>query len=430
MTHPLHDYVGALISEAERRNESKAALWRLVILLVLAATFLLDEVLANDPIVYHVFGAYAAVSLIAIGLSVVGFFRKWLPWVLVVLDMAILLHVLQVHVTREGLPFSWAVAAPTMALAFALVVHAGLRFRPELVALAATLFVLGWIAVFGISLAGPSVRAISDAGAAGMFTPQGEALRLAAFVTVAILQVVIAIDTRRMLVSAIVAERARANLSRFFSPDVVESMTRGGSTALRRQQAIILFCDLRGFTRIAETVPMEELAELLIAFRSRVTHAVFAHGGTVDKFIGDGAMAVFVPNGSLDQAAVAALTAALHLQESLASWSAERVARRQLPIAAGIGLNLGEVLDGVIGDETRVEFTVIGDAVNVAERLERLTRVLNSPIVAAAALMDAVGGGVDRSVWEPVEHVAIEGRGAPVDVYRYRAMLGPSGPQA
>jgi adenylate cyclase len=127
---------------------------------------------------------------------------------------------------------------------------------------------------------------------------------------------------------------------------------------------------------------------LLRAFHTRVERAVFLHGGMVDKFIGDGALACFgVPEPSADDCA-AALRAARALDADLAAWGEAALTHGRQPLQAGIGIHHGSILAGDIGGDRQFQFTVIGDTVNVASRIEALTRPEHASIV----ISDAVAG--------------------------------------
>jgi adenylate cyclase len=142
-----------------------------------------------------------------------------------------------------------------------------------------------------------------------------------------------------------------------------------------------MFLDIRGFTSFAEQLPPETTLELLRSFHSRMSQQVFAHGGTLDKFIGDGLMATFgVPRKGPNDATNAVLCA-LAMRQAMQEWNAERALQGWQPIEIGIGIHYGPVVMGNIGTEERLEFAVIGDTVNVASRIEHLSRTLNTEIV-------------------------------------------------
>jgi adenylate cyclase len=188
-------------------------------------------------------------------------------------------------------------------------------------------------------------------------------------------------------------ERRQGNLARYFPPPVVERLA-GADRPIeldRTQMAAVMFIDIVGFTRLTETLPPATALALLREFHGRVESAVFAHGGMVDKFIGDGALACFgVPDESA-HAAADALAAARALLLDLAAWREQRLADGEAPIHGAIGIHHGAVLMGDIGGRRQFQFTVIGDPVNTASRLEALTRSHATPLIVSQALLDAIG---------------------------------------
>ena len=187
------------------------------------------------------------------------------------------------------------------------------------------------------------------------------------------------------------SERARTNLARYFSANMVETLARADRPfdAVRRQDAAVLFVDIVGFTRLAEALSADATIALLRDFHGRVEQAVFAHDGTLDKYLGDGAMATFGTPTARPGAAHDALAAALELRRAMAEWNAARAAQAEPPIRIGIGVHWGPIVLGDIGGGGRFEFATVGDTVNVAARLERLTREVDAEIVVSAALADA-----------------------------------------
>jgi adenylate cyclase len=155
----------------------------------------------------------------------------------------------------------------------------------------------------------------------------------------------------------------------------------------------VLFADVQGFTALAEGLSPQGTMDLLRGFHARMAEAVFRHQGTLDKFIGDGLMATFgTPEPGPDDAA-RALACARDMLATLDAWNRERAAAGEPPLAVGIGLHLGPVTTGDIGGAARFEFAVIGDTVNVASRLERLTRELGTPLVVSDASCGAWRAG-------------------------------------
>lgn len=165
----------------------------------------------------------------------------------------------------------------------------------------------------------------------------------------------------------------RSRLERYHSPAVIEEVLRQGAEGMRQlktAQATVLFADLVGFTPFAENSRPEEVAESLDAFLNLAVEAIFRAGGTLDKFIGDCVMAFFgAPVPQSDHAA-RAVRAAVEIQRDLAAWNRERSAQGLPAFNARVALNSGPVVVGDIGSARRVDYTVLGNTVNVAARLE------------------------------------------------------------
>ncbi|MCG8543609.1 MAG: adenylate/guanylate cyclase domain-containing protein [Alphaproteobacteria bacterium] len=187
---------------------------------------------------------------------------------------------------------------------------------------------------------------------------------------------------RRLAFQQADAERERANLARYFSPNLVDELTRDHDSldAEHEREAAVMFLDIRGFTAFAEQLPPQIVLELLRSFHRRMSQQVFAHNGTLDKYIGDGLMATFGVPKKGPRDACNAVACALAMQESVEAWNVKRAERGWQPIEIAVGIHYGPVVTGDIGSEERLEFAVIGDTVNVASRIESLTRDLDTPI--------------------------------------------------
>ncbi len=186
------------------------------------------------------------------------------------------------------------------------------------------------------------------------------------------------------------AERARTNLARYVPPNLVDTLAAHDQPfgPPRQQDAAVLFVDIRGFTTMSEEMSPTAVMELLRAFHERMVSVIFAYGGTLDKYIGDAVLATFgVPTpGSRD--AANALTCAYAMLDNLRDWNQERLARDEQPIGVGIGLHYGPLVTGDIGSENALEFAIIGDTVNIASRLQGLTRSLETDLVVSQALAE------------------------------------------
>jgi PAS domain S-box-containing protein len=219
-------------------------------------------------------------------------------------------------------------------------------------------------------------------------------------------------------------ERARANLSRYFAPNMVELLAASDEPfgPARHQDIAVLFVDIVGFTRLCSESPPDAVFALLREFQKRMAACVFAASGTLDKFTGDGMMATFGTPEAGERDATRALRCALAMRREMTAWNATLRAVGSEAIAITIGLHFGPVLLGNYGSEQRLEFAVIGDTVNVASRLESLARPLGADLVVSDTLVEQVRAESGAEVPELAGLALlgpqlIRGRARPVSVW-------------
>jgi len=212
-------------------------------------------------------------------------------------------------------------------------------------------------------------------------------------------------------------QRERRRLSQFFSPEVLREVVRqrdGAPLGSSRRLVTVLFADIRGFTSLAEKLEPEEVAAMLREYLSEMTEVVFKHGGTVDKYMGDCVMALY--NAPLEDPdhAMNALRTALEMQERTLAVSARWEARLGAAIRSGIGISTGEAVVGTMGSRQRLEYTAIGDAINLGSRLEALTKEYGVAIIMSEFTRRRLGGEV---LTRELGEVALRGRTQPVKVH-------------
>jgi len=228
-------------------------------------------------------------------------------------------------------------------------------------------------------------------------------------------QTAIAVENARAHERLAREEVARANYSRFLPEYVVKQMLENPDSFKLggvNQTITILFADIRGFTRISEHAPPEKIVSLLNRYFSAMTDIIFAHGGTLDKYLGDGLMALFGAPTATPEDASNALNAAVAMQRRVLGINMELMNEGLPEIGVGIGLHTGEVTVGYIGSERRSEYTAIGDAVNTASRLESNAKggdILISDATAKAAH--------SRYKLEPREAIMVKNRQQPVALW-------------
>ena len=278
---------------------------------------------------------------------------------------------------------------------------------------------LGGALALGLALA--AALAALDAGlyfGAGLMPPLATALVLTASALVV-----------NLALGYFIENRARRELAQQFAtyvpPELVRQMLRHperyGMQA-RAQELTVMFCDLRGFTGLSETMEPLALQALLGDVLSRLSHVIRAHQGTIDKYMGDCIMAFWGAPVATGEHARRAVDAALAMSDALRAFNLERAATGQAPVAAGIGLNTGLMSVGNMGSDLRRAYTVIGDAVNLASRLEGLSSVYGVDLVASdATRAQAAPAG---HVWQELDRVRVKGRQQAVTIHTVRASAG------
>ncbi len=185
----------------------------------------------------------------------------------------------------------------------------------------------------------------------------------------------VAIERNRNAREAEYQRELRNRLSRYHSPAVIEEVMQetasSAGSELRKTEVTVLFADIVGFTAFSEKAAPEEVAELMEGYFTHAVEAIFALGGTLDKFIGDCVMAFFGAPMRQPDHAYRAVAAAVRIREALEQWNAERTSEGLPLIKVRIAINTGPVVVGDIGSNRRVDYTVLGNTVNVAARLEQ-----------------------------------------------------------
>ena len=192
-------------------------------------------------------------------------------------------------------------------------------------------------------------------------------------------------ERKRFEAQLATAERQRAQLTRHFSPNMVEELMQAGGRigVARTQPMAVLFSDLYDYTEMSATMSGEQVIELLRAFHAIVEDAVFNHGGTLDKYIGDGLMATFGTPSPGPMDATNAIAATRQMLRELARWNQRRELAGERRIRIGVGLHFGQATLGDVGTEQRFELTVVGDTVNIASRIEQMSRLVRMAVVAS-----------------------------------------------
>lgn len=216
-------------------------------------------------------------------------------------------------------------------------------------------------------------------------------------------------------------DRVKDVFNKFHNKEIAEKLLSGEvKLGGERREAVIFFSDVRGFTALSESMEPEEVVEMLNEYMTRMVSIVIAHHGIVDKYVGDAIMALWgVPlNHPTD--VYDAVKACISMRVELAKLNELRISRGQGALKIGMGLNIGQVIAGNIGSNEKMEYTVIGDSVNLASRIESMTKTYGTDLLISKSVFDLVG---NRFITEICASAKVKGKSAAVEVFKVLGYL-------
>ncbi|MEQ8814997.1 MAG: adenylate/guanylate cyclase domain-containing protein [Thalassobaculum sp.] len=379
--------VRAALSEQQASSEILIGWIQLAVVTAFGALYLVSPKAFPPEVEFRpipwALGGYVAFTLARLALAHAGRLPRWFLGLSILADMALLLGVIWSFHLQYMQPAAFYLKAPTLLYVFIFIALRTLRFEPGYVLLAGGAAAVGWLLMAGYALmwdpmAGPVTRDYVLYMTSNSVLIGAEFDKIVSILTVTGILAVAIVRARRLLVRAVRESLAARELSRFFARDVADriiDLDAGieiGRGELR--EAAVLNVDMRGFSQLATEIPPDDLIALLAEYQGLVVPVVQAHGGSIDKFMGDGVMATFGATRPSATAAADALRAAADLADAAAAWGQRRRAAGRPAPAVGIAVASGPVVFGAVGDQSRLEYTVIGAPVNLAAKLEKHTK--------------------------------------------------------
>ena len=336
---------------------------------------------------------FAVATLVRLYLAVTGQLVRWMVGATVVIEMAVLLAVIWAYHLQYEQPAPFYLKSTEFSYVFILIALRALRFEPVWVLLSGITAAAGWLLLLGYALSNGTSNPVTWDYVTSLRSIQihygGEFDKvLSIVVTTAVLALAL-VRARSFVIRALSGQQAVTDLSMFFDDPVARRITLSDLADMPTQadvrDATIVFFDMRGFTAASRALSPSALIELLRDYQRLVVPIIRSHHGSIDKFLGDGILASFGAVAPDACHAAHALTAVDAVMAAVARWREERVASNRPAPDVGAGIASGPVLFGIVGDQRRLEYTVIGDTVNLAAKLEKHNKVESTRALAAEA---------------------------------------------
>lgn len=405
----LPDRVQKAIARQQDQSEILIAWVQLFITITFAVLyFLAPKTFAANvmfaPVPYALF-AYFGFTLLRLVLARALTLPPWFLALSVIADMALLMFLIWSFHIQYGQPASFYLKAPTLLYVFIFIALRALRFEATYVLLAGASAAAGWMILLGYAVFWENgmtdiTRDYVEFTMSHKILLGAEFDKVISIIVVTLVLALALVRARRLLVHSVTQATAAAELSRFFSPEIARQITQAknwiepghGET----RHAAILHCDLQGFTKLSSGHPPDDVIRLLSEYEARMVPVIQRRGGSIDKFIGDGILASFGAAVATDCFAADCLRAVEDLMDESAQWRQDREQAGKSALTVRITAAAGDVIFGAVGDASRLEYTVIGDPVNLAAKLDDHAKKLDeTALVTREAFETARAQGFD-----------------------------------
>ncbi len=321
----------------------------------------------------------------------------------------------------EAMPFSFTLKGGLASLMMVVIVFNTLALRPLYPLIASLGSVAVYLGFVTAAVADPRTQLSRDYVESLMGPSLGIGMTIANVAMILLVgggACLTALLARRLTIDGVRLEKATAQLGRYFSPAVRDKISAASTAFLEpggeEQIVTVLFCDIRNFTGLSESMTPQAVMALLSDYHSRMVEVVFAHGGTLDKFIGDAVMATFGTPQPAPDDTLRAVRAGIAMRLALAELNRERAIKGLPEIQHGTGIHVGPAIVGNVGTPERLEYTAIGDTVNVASRIAAACKSTGSGLLISEAVKAQIEGAVPL---RPIEAVQLPGKAEAVTLF-------------
>lgn len=422
--------VQAALDEREHANEIMARCIQLTIVLAFTLIWAVSPKTSPDEAfspVPFVLGAYMVISIVGLIWSIRSKLPHWAVYGSILFDFGLLYGLMISFHIQYMQPASFILKAPTLLYVFIFIAIRALRFESRFVIASGLVAAIGWGSViFYVTGIDPGdnmlTRSYVEYLTSNSILIGAEVDKILSILLVTAVLTLVVNASGNLLVHAVTEQVAAHDLSRFFDTSIAsgirQSKERLEAGKGESRQAAILFADVRGFTRMAAGMEASDVMQTLSRYQGRIVPIIQDCGGVIDKFMGDGIMATFASADGQQAGSAQAIRAAELILRDVDLWPEQQPDLSLIHDAGvGIGVASGKIAFGAVGQENRLEITVIGSAVNTSAKLEKHNKTLGSRLIAAAdTYREAVEQGYQGALEPEFRTENMEGMAEPQEI--------------
>lgn len=427
------------LRELDRKSEVLIGWVQAALISVLGTLYLVAPGTAPSDATIHpvpwALGGYGAFTAVRLVLAYRGHLTLPLRVLSVLVDIGMLMVTIWSFHLQYGQPAAFYLKAPTLLYVFIFIVLRALTFAPAYVLFTGLVAAGGWLALLSYALMVPGGAELVTHDYVQYMTSAriligGEVDRVVSILIVTLVLSVAVARARQLLFNAVGDQAAVSQLARFFAPEVAQQLSTADellhSGDGEQRQSAAMFVDLRGFTTMASQLAPRALIDILRGYQAIAVPIIHRHNGSITTYLGDGIMVTFGASRPSERYCADALRCAEELLQALAAWQSQRQQQGLPAPGVGIGVDSGTVTCGVIGDEGRLEYAIIGNPVNRAAKLQNHTKAVSVRGLASAACYErACAQGYRPLPWQRrLAPDTVAGIGEPVAL----VVLGESAP--